>query len=73
VQDTGIETWLDPDHGVVTFSSVEDASEAVTRVTRELAKHTRAAREIAREVFDYRIVLPRLLQHALSTRVEVVT
>jgi hypothetical protein len=72
VQDTGIGTWLDTDCGVVTFGDLDEAADAVARITRELAKHAHAAREIAHDVFDYRIVLPHLLERALSERIEAV-
>jgi hypothetical protein len=71
VQDTGIGTWLDVDSGVVTFADLDEAAEAVTRVTCRLNDHSRAARRIAREVFDYRVVLPRLLARALSRHAEL--
>jgi hypothetical protein len=71
VQDTGIGAWLDTGVGVVTFDDVEAAADEVQRVTRELPKHSIAARTLALEVFDYRVVLPRLLERALPAHLAV--
>jgi hypothetical protein len=66
LQDTGFSEWLPAGRGVLAFSSVDEAADCIARVNADYAGHRRAAREIAHEVFDYRVVLPRLLDVALG-------
>lgn len=62
VQDTGFTDWMRTGAGVVPFSSLEEAAEAVARVSGEYERHCQAAREIAAEYFDAAKVLPALLE-----------
>ncbi len=61
VQDTGWSAHLPHDAGLLPFSTLDEAAEAVARVDREYALHARRAGEIARECFDASVVLPGLL------------
>lgn len=65
LQDTGFRDWLPTGRGVLAFSTTEEAADCIERVNSEYSAHCRAAREIAASVFDHRVVLPRLLEHAL--------
>jgi hypothetical protein len=60
-QDTGITGLYPTGAGLVTFSTLDQAIEAVHSVAADYDRHTRAAREIAEEYFDSNRVLPRLL------------
>jgi hypothetical protein len=71
VQDTGFSDWLEASLGVVAFSNLAEAAEAVARISGDYARHCRAAREIAAETFDAAKVLPDLLERALSPAAEV--
>jgi hypothetical protein len=66
LQDTGVSDWLPTGHGVLAFSSPDEAVDCLERVTADYPTHCRAAREIAASVFDYRVALPRLLEAALG-------
>jgi hypothetical protein len=71
VQDTGFGDWLPTGRGVLAFSSVEDAADRLERVNAAYDHHSRAAREIAEQVFAHDVVLPNLIDaavrgHALS-------
>jgi hypothetical protein len=68
LQDTGFGDWLPTGRGVLAFTSAEEAADALGRVNAEYPAHRRAAREMAERVFDYRVVLPRLLESALGRR-----
>lgn len=62
VQDTGLEGHLPTGEGLLTFDSMEEAVEGVERINADYAAHCRAARGIAEGYFDYRKVLPKLLE-----------
>lgn len=67
-QSTGIEASLPVGEGLVTFSDLEEAAEGAHAITLDYERHARRARELANEVFDYRRVLPDLLEKAMATR-----
>ena len=52
VQDTGIGSFLPLGEGLFTFNSSDAALAAIEAVKSDYARHSRAAREIAREHFD---------------------
>jgi hypothetical protein len=60
LQDTGFSDYLPPNDGVVPFSSLQEAADGIDRVNDSYEAHSRAARELAETLFDYRRVLPRL-------------
>ena len=60
-QDTGFGATLPTGAGLFPFSTLEEAAEAVGRISTDWTAESRAAREIAEEFFSDRIVLGRLL------------
>ncbi|HYP39680.1 MAG TPA: glycosyltransferase family 1 protein [Chloroflexia bacterium] len=66
LQDTGFSDWLPTGEGVLAFSSAQEAAMCIERVNRDYRAHRNAAREIAEQTFSYKVVLPRLLDRALS-------
>jgi hypothetical protein len=61
LQDTGFGEHLPCGEGLFAVSTCEEAADAIARIAREPARHAAAARAIAREHLDARVVLPRLL------------
>lgn len=61
-QETGFSNVLPTGEGLFAFSRLDEIEEAVGRINREYARHSRAAARIARECFDYRVVLPPMLE-----------
>lgn len=61
-QDTGFAAWLPTGEGLFSFSSEEEATAGLEEVRRDYARHRRAARTLAEEVFDSDRVLTRLLE-----------
>ncbi len=61
-QDTGFSEHLPVGEGLLAFETVEQAAAAVEEVERDWDRHSEAARELAREVFDSRAVLADLLE-----------
>src|SRR5690606_5229342 len=51
-QDTGFGAFIPTGIGLMAFSTLDEATEAMQRVTTDYAAHSHAAREIAREYFD---------------------
>jgi hypothetical protein len=66
VQATGPSSFLPTGEGMHRFSTVAEAAEALATVEAGYERECRAAREIAEEFFDARIVLAELLDHAMS-------
>ncbi len=62
IQDTGIADWLPTGRGVLTFSTPEEAADCLARVNADYEVHSHAARELAMQYFDYRKVLPAILE-----------
>jgi len=63
-QETGFSNSLPTGEGLFGFSSTDDILDAVEAINSDYARHSRAAREIAREHFSYEVVLRRLLDEA---------
>lgn len=66
VQDTGWTAHLPCGEGLLAFSDVEQALGGIDCLNSAYDRHASRAREIAREYFDARVVLPRLLEIACS-------
>ena len=66
LQDTGFSEWLPCGRGLLAWSDAREAVECLERVESGYAAHSRAARELARERLDYRVVLPPLVEAALG-------
>ena len=60
-QETGFSNVLPTGEGLFGFSTIHEALAAVESINADYARHTRAARAIARECFDHEVVLKRLL------------
>lgn len=60
-QETGFSNVLPTGAGLFGFGTTDEIVEAVTRINADYAAHSRRAREIAEEFFDYRQVLPPML------------
>jgi hypothetical protein len=60
-QETGFSKWLAPGEGLLAFTNVDDAVEAIEAIRSDYHRHCRAARAIAETHFDSDRVLTRLL------------
>ena len=60
-QDTGFGNVLPTGLGLFAFSSLDEVSSAVEAINADYARHSRVAREIARDYFNYDVVLGRML------------
>jgi hypothetical protein len=61
VQDTGFSEVLPTGEGLLAFTTIEGAADAIRSVTGDHARHARAARGIASEHFDSRNVLQAVI------------
>lgn len=61
-QETGFSAHLPTGEGLLAFTGVDDAADALAHVGRDPARHARAARAIAEEIFDSDRVLRALLE-----------
>lgn len=66
VQDTGWSAHLPAGSGLLSFSTPEEAIDGLERIDRDYERHARSAADIARDCFDARRVLPRLLETACA-------
>lgn len=60
-QDTGFGDVLPTGSGLFAFATTEEAVEAIRAIDTDYARHSEAARAIAREWFSAEVVLPKLL------------
>jgi hypothetical protein len=63
-QDTGWTRFLPAGEGLLAFTDRDSAAEAVRDVLSDWPRHTKAARLVAEELLDARVVLARLLELA---------
>ena len=59
-QDTGLRECVPTGEGLLAFSTLDEAAEATKAVGRDYARHARAARRLAEDVFDSSKVLGQL-------------
>ena len=67
VQDTGFGCAIPSGNGILKFSTMDEAKAAIDKLAADPVGQGRAAREIAHEYFDYRKVLPQLIDRAMAT------
>ncbi|MCI0417371.1 hypothetical protein L0222_31790 [bacterium] len=65
-QSTGFERVLPAGEGLLSFQSFEEAVVGIKEINRNYEKHSRAARRLAEEYFDYRKVLPEFLEKSFQ-------
>jgi hypothetical protein len=65
VQDTGFSDFLPTGDGLLAFKTPVEARSAIADLDRDYEEHCRAARVIARDHFDSRLVLCDLLERSL--------
>lgn len=66
VQDTGFSDVLPVGEGLLTFSTLDEARDAICEVESHYSRHAEAARGIAEECFASDIVLGRLLERVIG-------
>jgi hypothetical protein len=66
VQSTGFETVIPTGAGISTFSTAEEAADAIERLVAEPERHSRAATDVAMQHFSSDIVLSTLIDRALA-------
>jgi hypothetical protein len=64
LQETGFTKNYGNSAGIFGFRSLGDVSEAVRMINRDYVHHSRAARQLARELFEAEVVLKSLLERA---------
>lgn len=65
IQETGFSDWLQTGAGVIPFSTPEEALAGIEEINSRYEFHCQAARAIAEEYFDARLVLRQLLNRSL--------
>jgi hypothetical protein len=63
-QETGFTKNYGGKNGLLSFRTVEEVADAVKRINADYAAHSRAARDVAREVFEAEKVLRSVLDRA---------
>jgi hypothetical protein len=66
VQETGISDFIPTGEGLITFATVDEAVAGIENLQHNIIAHADSAKQLAREYFDYRVVLPRLLDQAFA-------
>ncbi len=62
-QETGFSNILPTGEGLFAFSTMEEIEDAIACINGDYTRHCAAASAIARDWFDYRVVLPPMLEH----------
>jgi len=65
-EDTGWTAFLPAGEGLLAFSDAAEAADAVAEVAGNYRRHRKAARALAEDLFDARLVLHRLLDAAVG-------
>jgi hypothetical protein len=68
MQDTGFSDWLPTGEGVLAFSTVDEGLACIERVNSRYSANCRTARELAEEIFSYKVVLPAMLDSIWENR-----
>ena len=63
-QETGFTQNYGGNNGLLSFRTVDEVADAVKKINADYARHSRAAREVAREVFEAETVLKSVLDRA---------
>jgi hypothetical protein len=63
-QETGFTKNYGGKEGLLSFRTLDEIADAVKRINTDYAKHSRAARDVAREVFEAETVLESVLDRA---------
>jgi hypothetical protein len=63
-QETGFSEWLPTGRGVFAFTNPDEARAAVETLNASYSDNCRAALELAEEYFDFKTVLPQMLDQA---------
>jgi hypothetical protein len=66
VEDTGIGDHIETGAGLLTFSNISEAEDAIEDVASRYSIHQRAARELADAYFSFERVLPKLVQSSFE-------
>ena len=66
VQDTGFDQVIPVGEGILAFSSMDEAIDAINKVETDYRHHALAAREIAEQYFDSERVLTRLIEEVMD-------
>ena len=61
-QETGFSNILPTGEGLFGFSTIEEIQDAIARINADYQRHCEGAAAIARECFDYRVVLGAMLE-----------
>ena len=62
VQDTGFSDIIPAGEGLLPFSTLDEAEQAIAAIERDYARHQQAALAVAREHFDAKLVLGQILE-----------
>ena len=66
MSDTGLDDWIEVGEGLLTFADAAGAVDGIDRINADYERHRRAARRLAERHFATTIVLPPLLEAAMS-------
>lgn len=69
LQDTGFSQVIPTGEGVLAFTTMDEAVEAIRSVESNYSRHAKAARAIAEQYFDSDKVLTRLIDDAFTDRI----
>jgi hypothetical protein len=63
-QETGFSKFIETGHGLFAFSDQTEVLAGIEKINRNYDFHCRAARQVAEDFFDHRMILRDLLEHS---------
>lgn len=70
VQDTGVASSVETGTGILTFSNLEEARDAILDLQINYRKHSKRARELAYDVFSTDVTFPKMLDTVMATAIK---
>jgi len=70
IQDTGVGDSVETGTGILTFSNLEEARDAILDLQNNYQQHSKRARELAYDVFSTDVTFPKMLETIMTTTVK---
>ena len=70
IQDTGVGDTVETGAGILTFSNLEEARDAILDLQHNYQHHSKRARELAYDVFSTDVTFPKMLETIMTTTIK---
>jgi hypothetical protein len=70
IQDTGVGDSVETGAGILTYSNLEEARDAILDLQHNYQQHSKRARELAYDVFSTDVTFPKMLETIMTTTIK---